>query len=702
MAGPVSTASRSHDPHDGDSTQHAAGSPRAAAEVIAVTQRDDFLLELGEALGGQFSVRPVDSTARALEHAASARRAALLAIDSRDVPDLRGDVDRAHSHAGSIPVVVFAGTDSEKSVAATLKSSNVFAVLPIPLDKRKTAAVFEGAVADHAATRPAGRPPAAGEIRNDVRSALVPEPLAMPEALRSGGGSSRKLVVGAVAALVLAAIAGAAVWMFQSSPGPSAGGATPSAKLGTAAAPARVPAPPAVAEVPLAKGSVDELLEKARGAMRERRYTEPANDSAILYYRSALKADPQNGEAHDGMTRLASLLQSRFDDSVSANRLDDAAGALAGLKVATPGDTHLGQLEFRLLQAEVNKALAEGNLERVAALMRQAQSSNAVPADQLAKWRQEVARRQDDARLKRLADLFAERLRDGRLVEPENDGARYYLQQLESITPNSSTVQRETRDLIAAYLRKGREAALANHSSEADRWLGEARAAGLSAADASAYQKDVSTARARAAAADADRLAQSTRDRLRDGRLTEPAQDSAAFYATQLKEGYPDSSAVATLSRDLATKLLERARTAAAAGQSADADLAAARRWGAADADVQAVQLLAAGHAKSTAAGKPASVPLPPGVKLKRTRYEAPEYPQKAMDAKISGAVTVEFTVGVNGVPRDIHIIEATPPNVFDHAATVAVSRWRFEPVVINNVATEVPTRMVMRFELPK
>jgi outer membrane biosynthesis protein TonB len=39
---------------------------------------------------------------------------------------------------------------------------------------------------------------------------------------------------------------------------------------------------------------------------------------------------------------------------------------------------------------------------------------------------------------------------------------------------------------------------------------------------------------------------------------------------------------------------------------------------------------------------------------------------------------------------------------VFDHAAVTAVTHWRFEPVTVNGVPTEVPTRMVMRFELPK
>jgi outer membrane biosynthesis protein TonB len=39
---------------------------------------------------------------------------------------------------------------------------------------------------------------------------------------------------------------------------------------------------------------------------------------------------------------------------------------------------------------------------------------------------------------------------------------------------------------------------------------------------------------------------------------------------------------------------------------------------------------------------------------------------------------------------------------VFERAALDAVGHWRYAPVLINNVATEVPTRMVIRFELPK
>jgi protein TonB len=602
---------------------------------------------------------------------------------------------------------VFAPAESEKSVGATLKGSSVFAVLTIPVDRRKTAAVFDGALTDAAARRGAARPAqGGGEVHVEMRAPLAAEPMPMRPAPEAPADSPlMKIAIGA--ALAVVALAGGGYWYFTSgakqAPAPAAHVVVTTA--GPAAGSTAAPAVPTIAEVPLAKGTVDELLEKARLAMRERRFTEPANDCALLYYRSALGTDAANGEALDGMTRLAALLSTRFEESLSSGKYDDAAGALAGLKQATPHDAKLASLETRLMQVEISKALAESNLDRATALIRQAQQGGAVSADQLGKWRTELTRRQDDARIKHASDLVAERIRDGHLTDPDNDNAKYYWQQLKEISPSNPAVQRTTKDLIAAYLHKARDATIAGHASESDRWVSEAKAAGLAPADLASWQHEVTAARQRAVAAEIDRLAQLVRDRIRDGHLTDPAQDSAVFYAGQLKDGFADSAATTTASRELAGKLLERAGSAARSGQTAqmDSDLAAARRWGADAADIQRVQQLTANRG-SSAGGQQARAGGggPVGVKLKRIRNASPEYPQKALDAKISGSVTVEFIVDLKGTPRDAHVLESTPPGVFDSAALNAVARWRFEPVIVNNVPTEVPTRTLIRFELPK
>jgi len=88
---------------------------------------------------------------------------------------------------------------------------------------------------------------------------------------------------------------------------------------------------------------------------------------------------------------------------------------------------------------------------------------------------------------------------------------------------------------------------------------------------------------------------------------------------------------------------------------------------------------------------------------LKRLRATTPDYPQNALAQQISGSVTLEYTVDTRGEPRDLHVVEATPPGVFDQAATNAVKRWRYAPMVVNGTAVDVPgVRTRVRFELPK
>ena len=87
---------------------------------------------------------------------------------------------------------------------------------------------------------------------------------------------------------------------------------------------------------------------------------------------------------------------------------------------------------------------------------------------------------------------------------------------------------------------------------------------------------------------------------------------------------------------------------------------------------------------------------------LKRTRSTPPDYPESALAQKIAGSVLVQFTVDVNGETRDIRVLEANPPGVFDRAATNAIRRWRYSPMIVNGTAVQVPVKTLLRFELPK
>lgn len=78
-----------------------------------------------------------------------------------------------------------------------------------------------------------------------------------------------------------------------------------------------------------------------------------------------------------------------------------------------------------------------------------------------------------------------------------------------------------------------------------------------------------------------------------------------------------------------------------------------------------------------------------------------PAYPYRARRLNLNGQVRVKFLVEPSGRVRDIQIIQADPPDVFDHSVISALSSWRFAPGQIQGrpVATWVTTTIVFQLE---
>jgi periplasmic protein TonB len=76
-----------------------------------------------------------------------------------------------------------------------------------------------------------------------------------------------------------------------------------------------------------------------------------------------------------------------------------------------------------------------------------------------------------------------------------------------------------------------------------------------------------------------------------------------------------------------------------------------------------------------------------------------PVYPYRARRMNLSGEVRVRFLVAPSGRVRDIQIIRADPPDVFDRSVISALSSWRFAPGRLQGrpVATWVTTTIVFR-----
>lgn len=641
--------------------------PRAArVEIVAITADDALLEQLGAALDGDSLIRHADNPDEARGLVSSSQPSVVL-LDARGFEDPAQVVGELQSIDAARIVVIFAPEESRDEVARALRGSAAFAVLTIPVVQPQAAAVLEGACeearARHALLQqqkpaapvsPASPPPAEDPTTKAVEQALALEALASPPSSKppraqARGGGTRKLspAVGA-GALALVLVAGAVAYRLLRTPAPEAEAVVESAPVADAQ-PAATPEPTFELEA-LQDGSVDELLDSARAAMRERRYTDPENHNAYTYYRSVLAQDPANGEAREGLERIAAVLQERLQASLDAQRFDEAGRTLAQLRAIHPDDPAVARFESTLTEAR-------------------------------ARQQAEIDRRQVAERAGQLAELVSQRIRQGRLLEPANDSAKYYLAQLRRTPGDPQRLSLATTELQQACLDRLRDALAKSQRAEAERWKAEARALGVSAVELNALQRDV-TARAavQESKQQASQLAQVVQERIAAGRLLEPARDSAVFHLNALRALDPTSAAVASSERALSNSLLEQGRFALAEQRLdvARTYLAAARQLG---VNAEAVAALERDIGNAGASPRASAAPPAAPPKLVRTRYVAPEFPAAAMKDGLSGSVRLRLTVNAEGHVSDVAVVQSTPPGVFDAAAISAARKWRFKPI---------------------
>lgn len=78
-----------------------------------------------------------------------------------------------------------------------------------------------------------------------------------------------------------------------------------------------------------------------------------------------------------------------------------------------------------------------------------------------------------------------------------------------------------------------------------------------------------------------------------------------------------------------------------------------------------------------------------------------PSYPTRAAQRGIEGWVQVRFVVTAEGGVRDVEVVDAEPPNIFNSSAIRAAERFRFQPRVVGGEAVDVPgVQYVFRFQL--
>jgi protein TonB len=500
-----------------------------------------------------------------------------------------------------------------------------------------------------------------------------------PTSSSSGGeeksGKPMGLIVGAVVGVL--ALAGAG-WYFTkgSSQSTETGEATEATATPTAAA-----APSAKGAQPVA--TLDEVLEKARLAMDERRYIEPNKNNALEYFRQVLMLDPGNAEATEGLKRLGGLLIARARTALEERRFDNALAELEAARSIDQNDPRLAEVDAKLdsmraqtALAQIQATLAAQNFDRAQTLLDAAQKDALLPPAQITQLSKELDGKRKSVTISRLVASAEARLAGGRLVTPNDESAKDAIQALREAGASAELVSRLNADLNQRLLAAARDAATRGDQNAVAANLAAAKDNGVSAAALNAAQRDITAAAQKQQRTNDDiaRYAKAAQDRLASGQLLAPANDSAVSNAERLRLLDVRNPTTVQVVRDVRSRLVAEARARLSANKPAEAAafLDAAESLGG-DADLADLRSALA-NAQQQAATAAAAPKLPP---LKMTRPPRPKYPSSAKG--VEGWVRVEFYVTPGGKTERVRVLSSEPAGVFDAAAVEAMEGARFE-----------------------
>ena len=597
---------------------HAVGTPRVS--VLVVSADDSLWTPLAAAAKGR-DAHQFDSVAELVSQW-TASRAAVVLIDGRGDAALEAMVQQLLTHSTALVPVAIVDETARVAAAVLERKRSLFDHLLLPVDTGTARTVLDRAAEEAAARQSL----AAGEV---AASAAAATGARAPSRSRP-----RRLWIALAAAVVLAAAA--AGWWLTRPDEPLSGAVRGAPEV----APAAATAPAGPVAKPAATAPAEELeaqLERARSAMRDKRYIDPPSDNALAHYKTVLDLDPQNGEARQGLDRITELLIARAGSAMASKDYTSALRALESARSLKPGHPRLAALDQQVNQhlkelsaTQVQAALQANAFARAATLAAQAEKSGTMPPDQIAQLRADAARREAAAQLTEVARIAQVRISQGRLLDPATDSAKFYINQLqEHGGPALADALAHLDDAYAKRLAIDARAAIGRAAwADADALIGELKTAngGASLAQAQALQRDA--------------------DRARD----------------QLK-----------------TRAAEAAEARAAADAARETSAAAA-------------------------AATAAPPPPPPAVAVsgpKLLKALAPEYPARAAAAGVEGWVEVQFDVGVSGTAENVRVINAQPRGVFDAAALTAIRKARFTPAkTADGVPVTQSTTLKLRFAL--
>jgi TonB family protein len=470
---------------------------------------------------------------------------------------------------------------------------------------------------------------------------------------------------------------------------------------------ARTPAPEA-ADAPLAAAARDEvfegLLSRADKALEAGALVAPPGENAADLYRQALRRNANDPRAGNGLEKVIDKLLSFAEERLLAQHLDDAQKLTEEARAIKPDHVRvafltaqIGKERERALLTQARQAAASGNIEQAISVLDGASRAGGR-SSLVAAARQELEQKRFDERVRDYLRKANDRMRRGSLVEPAQDNARFFIESARALAPNDGEVRQTERQFEDRVVSEARKALAAGNADQGEHWIQAASDSGVSREDISSLTREAQRVRTAAKADATARLALLFNQRMTQGRVVDPAADSAKFYLAQLVQADATHPSTQLAHQAFAARTLEEAKAAVRRQ-----DYAGTRRWlaeahdaGADDASISSVErdiTAAQDTAKRTNEFITAS-------SLQLTRYVPPDFPVAARARGMSGWVDVQFVVRTDGSVADVIIMGAEPVGIFERAAVDAVRKWHYKPVVRNGEALNRRARLRVQFAL--
>ena len=656
----------------------ARSSKKLKLPVLLITADDELWPQVGADLGSNLVLKQLDSIDELIS-TFPAGQPGIVLWDARNNTDPASVLTRLHQHSTRFAIVALDSPTAASAWTLPLQHRQIVAHVALPIAGGALAKALDSAQ-EEAQARMAllGEGPSA-----DSPSAATP--VKQPPVALIGG------IAGAV--LVVAA----AVFFFTRHGSDHAQSAAPAA-----AAPATAANPPGKSQDSSAE-KVDALMEKAQQAMQDRHYIDPAAGSALSLYRDVLVVDPNNGEARQGLQRLAEILITRVQAALDERKFDVALQSLETARSINANDARLSALDERIASlraelgpAQIMAAINAQNFDRATQLIDEAARAKSLPAAKLAQLRDEVRKRRDDVELSRVTKIVDARLQQDKLTG--SDSAAFYLDQARQAGTPAAALLPQTQELQRRLSAAVHGAIDQRRFADADRNIAELHAMNAPATVIAGLQHDLARAQSTAQKPDQPQYLDLAQSRLAQGKLIDPENDNALYYVNQLKSNDPKNAGLAQVSGALQSQMIAGARTALDGGDFARADslLQAAGSLGAsADLDALNDKL----RQKKAAA---ASKPLVAEQSLTRINKLEINYPYRAMQAGVEGWVELGFTVKADGNVANVKVLNSAPAATFDQAASKAVSKLHYQPVIQDGRAVAVDTQVRVVFRIPK